>query len=293
MFEKINNCPICESSSFTNFIICEDHTVSRESFAIVQCNNCGLKFTNPRPSQELIGKYYESENYISHSNKGNNLVNIAYKFVRKITIQNKVNLIRGLKLENSVQLLDVGCGTGEFLAACIKKGWDCSGVEPSSGARTQSEKITKLDILEDLENVEGRFNVITLWHVLEHLPDLNKVMGKLSSHLKKNGKLIIAVPNSESYDAGIFKKYWAGYDVPRHFYHFSQESMKALLKRNKLKLSKVIPMKFDAYYVSLLSNRYKLNSPEYVNSIITGYKSNSYASKNNNNYSSLIYVISK
>ena len=292
MFEKIENCPICDSPSFTNHLICEDHSISGESFAIVKCNNCDFLFTNPRPSQEVIHKYYESEDYISHSNKGNSLVNIAYKLVRNHTIKKKIKMIRGLLGAEPVRILDVGSGTGEFLKACSNKGWETIGVEPNQGARELATSYG-LDIKSSLSEVKDQFNVITLWHVLEHLPDLNDTLKSLSKLLKKNGKLIIAVPNNESYDAKEFGAQWAGYDVPRHFYHFTQDSIRKLFKNHNLKLSKTLPMKFDSYYVSMLSNRYQTGSNKYLKSILTGYKSNSYASKNNNNYSSLIYIVNK
>jgi 2-polyprenyl-3-methyl-5-hydroxy-6-metoxy-1,4-benzoquinol methylase len=293
MFVKVNNCPICENPSYSNFIICKDYTVSGESFAIVQCADCGLKYTNPRPAPSVIDQYYESENYISHSNKGNNLVNLAYKLVRNFTIKSKIGLIEKLNTGNEYKLLDVGCGTGEFLKAYSDRGRSAEGIEPNLKAREAAVRKTGITIHENFDSVNAKFNIITLWHVIEHMSNLNEIVDQLKKLLKKNGKLIIAVPNCNSYDASFFKEYWAAYDVPRHFYHFSPDTMKTLLKVNKLKLSKIVPMKFDAYYVALLSNRYKFGRNKYTKSILTGYKSNSYARKNQNNYSSLIYIINK
>ena len=157
MFVKIEECPICKNTSYENFIICKDHSISGESFAIVQCTECGLKYTNPRPDQQVIGQYYESEDYISHANKGNNLINRAYKFVRKYTLRSKVNLIRNL-VNQDIQLLDIGCGTGEFIKVCKDQGWEVDGVEASDKAREAAATLTGQNILPSIEQIENKYN---------------------------------------------------------------------------------------------------------------------------------------
>lgn len=289
MYERLDQCPICKSGNYNNFIICKDYAVSQESFAIVQCKKCDFKFTNPRPSAESLGKYYSSENYVSHTNKGNNLINSVYKLVRYYTINKKVKFIDNF--HSSGNLLDIGCGTGFFIKRAKEKGWNVLGVEPSVSAREKiSEKMQPFvyDSIKDIK-LKKHFHIITLWHVIEHIPDLEATLKKIKKLLHPEGKIIIAVPNANSWDAQYYKEYWAAYDLPRHLYHFSPDTMKNLLKSNKFKLEDIYPMKLDAYYVSLLSEKYK-NGGNIISALKNGYKSNIYAAENNNNYSSLIYV---
>lgn len=294
MFEKIENCPLCNSGHFSNYLICKDHSVSQEEFAIVQCADCQLLFTNPRPTAEFLGQYYESDQYISHQDKGNSLINFIYRIARTYTLKKKVKLING-QVSQPGSLLDFGCGTGHFLAAASKAHWAVTGVEPNNLARQQAEA-KQLNVFSDLADIEGQhqYDLITLWHVLEHVPNLNDTIINLSDLLSKNGTLIVAVPNHKSYDAQKYKNNWAGYDVPRHLYHFDHTTMKKLMKKHKLKVKEILPMKLDSYYVSLLSSKYQNNgNQKVIDSILTGYKSNVYARNNSINYSSNIYIIRK
>ena len=293
MFEKLEECPVCKSNIISNHIICKDHMITDESFVITQCSSCTFLFTNPRPNSDNIAKYYQSEEYISHSNKASNLINFVYKITRHFTLTQKLKLIN--TISNKKSILDFGCGTGEFIYKCKKNGWNINGLEPDTYARDKAISLTKTNILaniSDLKQLE-QISLITLWHVLEHIPELNFTIEKLKSKLDKNGKFLIAVPNNESYDAKHYKEYWAAYDVPRHLYHFSMKTMKLFLKNHGLKIYKIIPMKLDSFYVSLLSENYKYSKSNYIKSFINGYVSNIYAKKNKNNYSSLIYIAGK
>jgi len=289
-YERLEHCPICGKEEFKNFLVVTDNAVSKESFVIVECENCTLKFTNPRPDQASIGKYYESEEYISHTNTKSGIINRAYHVVRSITTKQKVELINRHSPAKGA-ILDYGCGTGVFLAACKNDGWKVKGVEPNARARAEAEKETGGTIAQNLQELAGeKFEVITLWHVLEHIHTLNETLENLIQLLQEDGTLIIAVPNADSHDAQQYKADWAAYDVPRHLYHFTQPTMKRLLKKHKMKLDEVLPMKFDAYYVSLLSEKQKEGKTKMISSVVNGYKSNSYAEKNGNDYSSLIFV---
>jgi 2-polyprenyl-3-methyl-5-hydroxy-6-metoxy-1,4-benzoquinol methylase len=292
-YERLENCPVCGKSEFRNFLVVQDKSVSQESFVIVACENCGFKFTNPRPDKGNIGSYYESENYISHSNTNKGIINKAYQIVRSIAIKDKVELVNSLSKKGN--LLDYGCGTGYFLAACQKDGWEVSGYEPNDTARKQAEETLGKTIEKvSLEKFQpDTFELITLWHVLEHVHTLNETFQQLRSLLKPNGIMLVAVPNADSLDAKKYKDNWAAYDVPRHLYHFNQPTMNRFLKKHKMELLNVKPMKYDAYYVSMLSEKYKAGKSKIFSSVLTGYKSNSYASKNNNDYSSLIYIARK
>ncbi|MFY0651555.1 MAG: class I SAM-dependent methyltransferase [Cyclobacteriaceae bacterium] len=293
MYEKVESCPVCNSRSFQNYIICQDASVSNESFALTKCAECGFIATNPRPNENEISKYYESEDYISHSDKGNNLTNVLYKLVRKFTLRQKLRLLNFFKTEK--QLLDYGCGTGDFIAHCANNGWSVTGIEPNPQAREIAEKKVGKSVFNKLKKLDAdqTFDIITLWHVLEHVHDINKLLKKLKALLSKKGFLIIALPNCDSWDQKHYKEHWAAYDVPRHLHHFNPLTFKTLAKNHQLKLTRVLPMKFDAFYVSLLSEKYKNGKQNFLQSFINGWKSNNWAKQNNNNYSSVIYILKK
>lgn len=299
MYERLESCPVCKGINFKNSLICKDYTVSHESFVIVECESCSFKFTNPRPQASELGKFYESIDYISHSSSSNSIINILYKVARRFTLKRKLKLIDKLTVSSPPKLLDFGCGTGGFLQVSANNDWEAYGIEPNENARIVANNNDNCVVVDHLDQLNtDSFDVITLWHVLEHIPDVNSTIGKLKALLKSKGRLVVAVPNNESWDALKYKEQWAAYDVPRHLYHFTQDSIRSLLKNHKLKVEAIVPMKLDSYYVSLLSEKYKKQDGKskgniYINSFINGYKSNRYAKKHNNNYSSLIYIIKK
>lgn len=294
MYEKLSECPVCSASNLRNHMVVKDHSVSKESFNIMVCDNCNFHFTNPRPSEDEIGKYYDSEEYISHTDQANSPINLIYKIARQYALRSKKKLINSIAKDKKGRILDYGCGTGYFLETMKSNDWKTYGIEPNDKARAiATQKVKVKRSIDELDLKNKKFDIITLWHVLEHIHDLNSTIKSLKTILKEKGKIIIAVPNIESYEESIFGEEWAAYDVPRHLYHFSQETMKTLMLKHGLKIKKTYPMKLDAYYISLLSNKYKFAKYKFINSFITGYKSNTYASKNKNNYSSLIYIIKK
>ena len=290
MFEKLATCPSCGSSSFENYLICQDHMVTKEYFNLVKCHDCDLIFTNPRPASDNINKYYESEEYISHTNTTKSFKDILYKAVRAYSLKSKIKLIN--QLSTSRNLLDYGCGTGHFINKALKSGWTVQEVEHSRKALIVAGSNLNSYIHTYLNSIDSYylFVVVTLWHVLEHVHDLSHTLQSIKQLTHSKGSIVIAVPNLNSYDAQLYKEHWAGYDVPRHLYHFTQSSMHHLMKANGFKIKKVLPMVFDSYYVSLLSERYKTNKTHYLHSFINGYKSNTYARKTGE-FSSLIYII--
>lgn len=291
--EKIKNCPICNSSSFTDLFQCKDQTASKESFPLIKCNQCSLVITSPRPDENSIGKYYESSDYISHSGNSRSLFDRIYFIARSIALRNKKKLIS--RYFNSGKLLDYGCGAGSFLAYMKHSGWQAFGVEPSAKARDIAKESGAVIAASIEELQEEKFHMVTLWHVLEHIHQLNETVEKLKTKLAENGIILIAVPNYESFDATHYKNDWAAYDVPRHLWHFSQQSMSQLLKKHQLKLLETVPMKMDSFYVSILSEKYKKqkgNLASILKGLSIGLKSNIKASKTNQ-YSSLIYIAQK
>jgi 2-polyprenyl-3-methyl-5-hydroxy-6-metoxy-1,4-benzoquinol methylase len=294
MYETLQECPVCSAPNLKNHKVVKDYSVSQESFNIMTCDNCNFQFTNPRPDKLEIVKYYQSEDYISHSDKANSPINFIYKLARKYALSSKRKLINSIAKNKKGRILDFGCGTGHFLETMKENGWKTYGIEPNRKAREiANQKIKVEDNIQNLNLKNKKFDIITLWHVLEHIHDINDTIKILKTQLKEKGKIVVAVPNIESYEQSIFQEEWAAYDVPRHLYHFNQDTMKTLMLKHGLKIKKVYPMKLDAYYISMLSNKYKFQKNKFINSVITGYKSNNYASKNKNNYSSLIYIIKK
>jgi ubiquinone/menaquinone biosynthesis C-methylase UbiE len=291
----ITRCPICGMQNFKTELSCTDHTVSHETFTIVSCTHCQFHLTNPRPDNESLGQYYLSQNYISHSNKSKSIIDIIYRVSRLFTLRWKFNLVKKQINQPAFTLLDYGCGAGDFLLQCQKQKITIQGVEPSENARKIAQEKLNHHIRSDISELHQKFTAITMWHVLEHIPDLQEKIHQLKEHLDENGTIFIAVPNHNSYDSQKYKNEWAGYDVPRHLWHFSQDNMQQLLHHNDLILQKIVPMKLDSFYVSILSNKYRHGQTTisgFINGVITGLISNVKARKSNN-YSSLIYIASK
>lgn len=266
---------------------CIDYTVSNESYELLMNPSYEMMVTSPVPSD--LENYYKSEAYISHSNTSKSFLDKLYQRVRKYTLKRKVSLINSFDVSGK-KILDVGCGTGDFLATAQNDGWEVHGVEPSKEARIVSAT-KNIDALEDFSQLkEDGFDVITLWHVLEHVPNLLTYIETLKNKLKPDGVLLIAVPNYKSFDAGHYKNYWAAYDVPRHLWHFSQRSIQKLFSEVGMTVGKVIPMKFDSYYVSMLSEKYKYGKNRFFKALCIGFLSNRKA-RVSSEYSSLIYLI--
>lgn len=290
--ETLINCPLCSNNSFQDFLQTIDFFLSRETFSIVVCQRCGLRFTNPRPGKDEMAKYYESNEYISHHANDQGLFSCIYRSVRHFTIRNKYRLVSAETAGR--ELLDIGCGTGEFLKYCTLKGFKAQGIEPDEHARKYAAEILKLDVFpEDYfhQIKPASHDVITLWHVLEHVHELEVRMKTLKEILKPGGILVMAVPNSDSWDAAYYGKYWAAYDLPRHLYHFTPFTLGALAEKFFFKVSKIIPMKFDAFYISLLSEKYMTGNKKYLQSLRNGIRSNIFGKNNNNNFSSFIMVL--
>lgn len=291
-----SQCPVCLSGSVKEVFSSKDHTVSRQLFSVWQCNECTARFTQDVPGQESIGPYYASDAYISHSDTKEGLVNRLYHLVRKQTLGAKRNLIISETGKRTGTLLDVGCGTGLFLNSMKLAGWKLTGLEPDEYARSKASSLLREQVLPTsaLFNLsEGSFDAITMWHVLEHVHQLHEYVSRLAKLLAINGKLIIAVPNYTSYDAGHFRENWAAYDVPRHLYHFSPASMKKLMKMHGLVVKRTKPMWFDSFYVSMLSEKYKTGRNNFISACWTGLVSNAITMVNREKCSSVIYIITK
>lgn len=288
------DCPVCGSPQIAPVLNAKDYTVSGEIFSIWHCSNCTHRFTQEVPGEETIGKYYQSTDYISHSDTKKGIINALYHRVRKITLKGKLNLVKQVTGKSTGTILDIGCGTGAFIDTMQTAGWTVRGLEPDANARTKAKELYGLDA-EPIENFNHlpaqQFDAITLWHVLEHVHELHYYIQQLKIYLKPGGKLLIAVPNYTSHDAVHYKEYWAAYDVPRHLYHFSPQSMENLLQQHSLQLTAIKPMWFDSFYVAMLSEKYKNGKGNLLNAFITGCISNLKAMGEKKRCSSLIYVV--
>ena len=284
-------CPWCNSENNHKFLELKDYFLTQEEFEILECDDCKLLFTNPCPTPDKIGDYYKSEDYLSHNEEKKSLFAKIYNKVKRINIKNKFNIAVSHQ-PSAISLLDIGCGVGDFLLYAKEKGCNITGIEPSEDARTIAEKKLECKILspEELQNIpDNSFDIITMWHVLEHVADLKTEIQHLQRILKKDGKLVLALPNYKSYDAEYYKDKWAAYDVPRHLSHFSQTSIKNIFKETNLQLIDTKPLKWDSFYISMLSEQYLNNKNNFLKGALTGWKSNRKAKKSGE-YSSLVYI---
>lgn len=268
----------------------KDHSVSGEVFELVYNEQYDMLQTSPQPQGAKLAKYYESDDYISHTDASRTLVEKMYQLVKRYALKSKASLIEGYS--KSGKLLDIGAGTGDFGIVMKGRGWNVAGYEPSVGAAGIARE-KGLELINDFEEInDASVNVITMWHVLEHVPDVNGQLQEIYRMLKPGGHVFIAVPNFNSYDARHYKQNWAAFDVPRHLWHFSRQSIKRLAGEHSFKVLRVHPMKFDSFYVSLLSEKYKTGSNNLIQAFWQGLRSN-IAARKNNEYSSLIYVLKK
>lgn len=284
-------CPWCDSEKTLIHLWVKDLFLTQEPFEIYECLKCGLLFTEPRPDDKNIGKYYQSEEYYSHQENKSGFIPKIYESVKRVNLKHKRNLAtKGLKVG---KMLEIGCGVGDFLHEMEQKGWNCTGIEPSKEAKAIAQTRVKANILnpDELATLEDEsFDLITMWHVLEHVDNLKEEVMHLQRLLKKGGRLVLALPNFKSADAEFYREYWAAYDVPRHLNHFCRESVNNIFKNTKLKLKKTDKLVWDAYYISYMSEKYKNHTLPLLKGAIRGLISNSKARKSGE-WSSLVYVL--
>ena len=273
------------------YLKCKDHSVSGESFVLYHNETYDMLETFPQPKPNELSRYYETEDYISHTDARKSFIDKLYQAIKNFTLKRKLRLIDSFNTEDKT-LLDIGCGTGDFLVTCSNMGWKVSGVEPSEKARSMAaNKLTLSDgLYADLPETDQQYDVITLWHALEHIIDLDKQIDFLKKHLKPSGYILVAVPNFKSYDAKHYKSFWAAYDVPRHLWHFSKTSIAKLFSEKQLQLVKTKPMLFDSFYVALLSEKYKKGKQHLFKAFFIGLRSNM-AAWRTKEHSSVIYIL--
>lgn len=287
-----SSCPVCKSESFQPVLTATDYTVTQENFTISACNQCGFRFTSNAPTEDTIHRYYHSSAYVSHSDTKKGLVNLLYHAARFFTMISKERLVKKASKRNVGMLLDIGSGTGTFLHTMEKAGWSVVGLEPDAEARKTAVKKYNCDIYPSDELFrlpESTYSAVTMWHVLEHVHQLDEYIIQIKAILAPRGKLIVAVPNFTSKDADIYGAHWAGYDVPRHLYHFSPQSMRTLMQRHGMKVIGTKRMWLDGFYIAMLSEKYK--GGNLVKAILNGLRSNLHALFHKEQCSSLVYII--
>lgn len=272
-------------------LVLRDYFLTQEEFGLIENEHFGFLETHPQPLENL-DKYYESENYISHTDSQKTWFEKIYQFTKNYNIRYKFSKLKYSRHHSKI--LDYGCGAGDFLLYAKNNKMNVFGIEPNESAlKITQNKIGKENASnESIQNLNGQFDIITLWHVLEHVPELLEFIEQLKSRLNPEGKIYIAVPNYKSYDARFYKNFWAGYDVPRHLWHFSPDNLEKLFNSFGMKIEKTYPLWFDSYYVSMLSEKYKKNKLGLTRALIIATISNLNGFFTGN-YSSVIYQIIK
>ena len=293
---KIDTCPLCGGQQLEHALTCTDHYASGETFEVVRCAHCGFLMTQNAPVEAKIGRYYETPDYISHSDTQKGMMNRVYHWVRQFMLSRKASLVKQASKMSTGTLLDYGTGTGYFANAMAQKQWTVKSIEKSPQARAFAKERFGLDV--DAETAlpfyePKSFDVITLWHVLEHVEHLNEMWETLHKILKDRGVLIMAVPNPDSYDAQKYGKWWAAYDVPRHLWHFRPSVMQQFGAKHGFILEERIPMPFDAFYVSMLTEKYKGSKCSFIKGMLTGTCAWFSALGKKERSSSMIYVFRK
>jgi SAM-dependent methyltransferase len=287
-------CQVCGGKDLREFLQLRDFFLSQEEFTLLKCLNCGLLHTTPRPAMEKVGSYYNSEDYTSHNSTKLSLKNILYRQARNYALSRKLKMIAKYVLPG--KMLDIGSGTGEFLNFCKKSGWETMGVEPNKAVREFSISNYGLKILDSetsLRTGNDSFDVISMWHVLEHLENPEEQFELNNGLLKENGLLVVALPNYESWDAQHYGKFWAAYDVPRHLFHFTEKSVLTLAQKTGFKVAQKEPLKLDAFYISLLSEKYANGKMNYLRAFMNGLRSNQKAKTGKFGFSSWVYFMMK
>lgn len=288
-----NKCPWCGSDKAQINLWLKDEFLSKEDFHICECLSCGLLYTMPRPSKDKIGAYYKSEEYYSHQENKKGFIPKVYEAVKKVNLKYKYKLATyGI---NQGKLLDIGCGVGDFLHTAEEHEWDCTGVEPSEEAKFIARKRIKANVItsDEMEQIpDVTFDLITMWHVLEHVDDLKWQVDQLERLVKPQGRIVIAVPNYKSYDAQFYKELWAAYDVPRHLSHFNKTTLTKIFKSKGLELIKTEKLIWDAYYISYMSEQYKHHSLPLLKGAFRGLVSNMKA-RRSGEWSSMVYIFER
>ncbi len=291
-----NKCPLCGSAESVLLFECKDHLVTGEFFPLKKCKSCGFIFTDNYPDQNNAPAYYRSDEYISHTDANKGLVNKTYHLIRKWMLADKYKILKKESGLKTASVLDIGSGTGYFPSYLKHKGWSCSGIEISEEARSFARREKNVELLapEDIDTfLNGSMDIITMWHTLEHFYKPGDYLQNAHRILNDKGLLVIAIPNNLSYDAGHYKAFWAAWDVPRHLWHFNPATIEKLSDTYGFRLIKKYRLPYDAFYISILSERYRNSKTPLLKGSLTGLISWIRSVFNIEKTSSLVYIFKK
>lgn len=289
-----SNCPLCADGKPDRFLEAVDFFLTKEKFILARCPACGLILTQDPPGEENIGRYYESEEYVSHDDSGTGLSHLIYRRVRSLMLKRKRKIVNKLTGLTKGSVLDIGSGTGHFLSEMNRSGWDTKGIEPNRKARDFSVTKLGLDVLppEELKEFpDSVFDCVTLWHVLEHFHDPFGYVSEIRRLLKPKGICIIALPNSSSFDAEHYGNFWAAWDVPRHLWHYNPHTFRLFAEKSGFKVTALKRLPFDVFYISILSEKHRGSGFSLMKGIIKGLYFSLLAMFRKEKGSSLIYIL--
>jgi len=287
-------CPLCNSSKISLYLKCTDHLISKEEFDLISCSECGLVFTREYPDEQDIGRYYETDDYISHNDKAEGVLNKVYIVARKLMLRRKKKIVENATGYKKGRILDIGCGTGYFPGTMKKGGWDATGIEPNEKARDFGTRRFSIDVLspERIAGLpDGSFDAVTMWHVLEHLYDPFDYADEIHRLLKPGGIFLAAVPNCISYDAKYYGKFWAAYDVPRHIWHFTPDTFRIFADKTGFRISGIRTLFPDVFYISILSEKHKGKKMYFLSGLIKGMQFYFQSFPEKSKSSSMIYIL--
>lgn len=291
-----DRCPLCSSEMINAHFTCIDHFISKELFSLARCNSCGFLFTQDYPDENEINKYYESDDYISHSDTSEGIVNKMYHLIRQVMLLRKKKIIKKLTGLKNGNLLDVGSGMGHFVCEMKKSGWSVKGIEINEKVRNFSAKTFNLEIIapDQISSLEAdSFDCITMWHVLEHFHNPDKYISDIITLLKPGGICMIALPNSNSPDAKYYKQFWAAFDVPRHLWHFDPATFSQFSEKTGIQVNHQLVLPFDVFYISVLSEKYMGSQWPFIRGIIMAIWFSFLTVFDRNKSSSVIYILKK
>ncbi len=291
-----DKCPLCLSEKTGTYLEIKDHFLSKEVFNVFRCIECGFIFTQDHPDEENIFGYYKSEDYLSHNDDVKSLFSFFYRISRELMLNRKLRIIRKASGLSTGVLLDIGSGSGRFAAFMKKHGWGVSGIEINKAVRDKSSMEYGFPVFapDQLSSLQSEnFDCITLWHSLEHFQDPFKYTNEIKRLLKPGGTCILALPNSSSCDAEYYREFWGAWDVPRHLWHFTPETVKKFSEKSAFAVSDILRLPFDVYYVSILSEKYRAARLPLVSGLIKALWFSLLSFFRINRSSSLIYILNK
>lgn len=229
--EIIHHCKLCGSTKHKLIYEAEDH-FTQEQFSLIRCTNCSLIFTNPRPSQKELKRYYPPSYYGDLGKRFHPVIENVVDLFRK-RLGNKIDSY----FPNRGRILEVGSGRGTLLYEMAEKGWTAMGTEYSENLAEEVKNAIGVRVyptpeLKDCGFPDNYFDVVLCYHVLEHLPDPIDTLGEIHRIIQPNGLLVAAVPNIGGFTARLTNNRWFGIDVPRHLFHFTPKTLDRALTQN-------------------------------------------------------------